>query len=155
QCFSHATAHWPRAAARLFPYSAPVFTPFIAWWWLKEPLSRRMLAMAGIGLIGVFLVAKPSEALLDSQSLIGIAASLLAAFAFVSIREMSDTEPVSRIVFYFALFSTLISAVPLTWAWQPLSNQELAMLIGIGLLATVSQIIMSKAYSLAPPGIIG
>ena len=45
--------------------------------------------------------------------------------------------------------------MPLTWGWQPLSNDELGMLIGIGLLATVSQIIMSKAYSLAPPGIIG
>lgn len=154
-CFFHAIAHLPLADAMLFTYSAPVFTPIIAWWWLKEPLSKRMLAMAGVGLIGVFLVAKPSEALLDSQSLIGIAASLLAAFAFVSIREMSDTEPVTRIVFYFALFSTLISAVPLTWAWQPLSNHELGMLISIGLLATVSQIVMSKAYSLAPPGIIG
>ncbi len=66
-----------------------------------------MLIATGIGLIGVLLVAKPSGALFDSLSLVGLAASLLAAFAFVSIREMSDTEPAYRMVFYFSLFSTL------------------------------------------------
>ncbi len=154
-CFFYAIAHLPLADAMLFTYSAPVFTPILAWWLLKEPLTRRMLITTGIGLIGVLLVAKPSQALLDSQALIGMAASILAALAFVSIREMSDSEPAFRIVFYFSLFSALFSAVPLTWAWQPLSQYQLGLLLVIGLLATVSQIIMSKAYGLAPPGLIG
>lgn len=154
-CFFYAIAHLPLADAMLFTYSAPVFTPIIAWWWLKEPLTKRMLLTAGIGLVGVLLVAKPSAALLDSHTLIGLTASILAAFAFVSIREMSDTEPAFRIVFYFSLFSALISAIPLTWAWQPLSQHDLGLLLVIGLLATASQIIMSRAYALAPPGLIG
>jgi drug/metabolite transporter (DMT)-like permease len=154
-CFFYAIAHLPLADAMLFTYSAPLFTPLIAWWWLKEPLTRRMLLTTAAGLLGVLLVAKPSAALLDSQTLIGMAASILAAFAFVSIREMSDTEPAFRIVFYFSLFSALIAAIPLTWAWQPLAATELELLLFIGLLATASQIIMSKAYGLAPPGLIG
>lgn len=154
-CFFYALAHLPLADAMLFTYSAPLFTPLIAWWWLKEPLSKRILLTTGIGLLGVLLVAKPSSALLSGNTLIGMAASVLAAFAFVSIREMSDTEPAYRIVFYFSLFSALASAIPLTWAWQPLSNHELSLLLAIGLLATISQIIMSKAYGMAPPGLIG
>lgn len=154
-CFFYAIAHLPLADAMLFTYSAPVFTPLIAWWWLREPLNRRMLLTTAIGLVGVFLVAKPSAALFDCLALVGVAASLLAAFAFVSIREMSDTEPAYRMVFYFSLFSTLASAIPMSWAWQPLSSQQLGLLLIIGLLATASQIVMSKAYSLAPPGIIG
>lgn len=154
-CFFYAIAHLPLADAMLFTYAAPVFTPLIARWWLKEPLTKRMLLTTGVGLVGVLLVAKPSAALFDSQALVGIAASLLAAFAFVSIREMSDTEPALRMVFYFSLFSALISALPLAWAWQPLHAHELWLLLIVGLLATTSQIVMSKAYSLAPPGMIG
>ena len=154
-CFFYAIAHLPLADAMLFTYSAPGFTPLIAWWWLKEPVSKRMLITTGVGLIGVLLVAKPSAALFDSQALVGMAASILAAFAFVSIREMSDTEPAFRMVFYFSLFSALISAIPLAWTWQPVTQQDLKLLLIIGLLATASQIIMSKAYSLAPPGLIG
>ncbi|OHC27810.1 MAG: hypothetical protein A2Y50_00650 [Pseudomonadales bacterium RIFCSPLOWO2_12_59_9] len=154
-CFFYAIAHLPLADAMLFTYSAPVFTPLIARWLLKEPLTKRMLAATAIGLVGVLLVAKPSSALLGSQALIGIAASLLAAFAFVSIRQMSDTEPAFRIVFYFSLFSALISVIPLSWSWQPLSSHDLWLLLIVGLLATASQIVMSKAYGLAPPGLIG
>lgn len=154
-CFFYAIAHLPLADAMLFTYAAPLFTPLIARWWLKEPLSKRILATTLVGLAGVLLVAKPSAALLDSQALIGMAASVMAACAFVSIREMSDTEPAFRIVFYFSLFSALISAVPLAWTWQPVSEHDLALLLGIGLLATASQLIMSKAYVLAAPGLIG
>ncbi|MDM8349638.1 DMT family transporter [Pseudomonas sp. sp1636] len=154
-CFFYAIAHLPLADAMLFTYSAPLFTPLIARWWLKEPLSKRILLTTGIGLLGVLLVAKPSSALLGGNTLIGMAASVLAAFAFVSIREMSDTEPAYRIVFYFSLFGALGSAIPLSWAWQPLNHHQLSLLLAIGLLATISQIIMSKAYGMAPPGLIG
>jgi len=154
-CFFYAIAHLPLADAMLFTYSAPVFTPLIAYFWLKEPLTRRMLVSSLIGLCGVLLVAKPSAALFEGPALFGLAASLLAAFAFVSIREMSDSEPAMRIVFYFSLFSALFSAIPLTWSWQPLDATQLSWLLGIGLLATASQVIMSRAYGLAPPGLIG
>lgn len=154
-CFFYAIAHLPLPDAMLFTYSAPVFTPIIAYLWLKEPLTKRMLAFSLLGLVGVILVAKPSGALFGSLSLVGLAASLLAATAFVSIREMSDTEPAYRMVFYFAFFSSLISAVPLLLAWQPLSNAQLILLCAAGLLAALAQIVMSRAYSLAPPGLIG
>ena len=154
-CFFYAIAHLPLADAMVFTYSAPVFTPIIAYLWLKEPLTKRMLVFSLFGLIGVILVAKPSDSLFSSLSLVGLAASLLAATAFVSIREMSDTEPAFRMVFYFALFSSLISAIPLIWAWQPLSSEQLILLCSAGLLAALAQIVMSRAYTLAPPGLIG
>ena len=118
-CFFYAIAHLPLADAMLFTYSAPVFTPVLAWLWLKEPLTRRMLALSLLGLAGVLLVSKPSGALFNPMSLVGLAASLLAASAFVSIREMSDSEPSYRIVFYFAFFSASLSAIPLGWAGNP------------------------------------
>ncbi|NLC09963.1 MAG: DMT family transporter [Gammaproteobacteria bacterium] len=154
-CFFYAIAHLPLADAMIFTYSAPVFTPILAYFWLKEPLTPRMLVLSVLGLVGVFLVAKPSDALFSSLSLVGLAASLLAASAFVSIRELSGSEPSYRIVFYYALFSMLISAVPLSWSWQPLTQPQLLVLLAAGLLASFAQIIMSKAYSLAPPGLIG
>lgn len=154
-CFFYAIAHLPLADAMIFTYAAPVFTPVLAWLWLREPLTRKMMILSLVGMLGVILVGKPSGALFSKLSLVGIAASLLAASAFVSIREMSATEPTYRIVFYYALFSMLFSAVPLTWAWQPLNSQQLWLLLGAGLLASVAQFSMSKAYSLAPLGVIG
>lgn len=154
-CYFYALAHLPLTDAMLFSYAAPVFTPLIAWRWLQEPLTKRMLLATAIGFAGVLLVAKPSGALVSGISLIGILASVMAACAFVSIREMSNTEPAYRIVFYFALFSALISAVPLLWAWQPLERGQLLLLLAAGLMASLGQLSMSQAYACAPPGLIG
>ncbi|HDZ55441.1 MAG TPA: DMT family transporter [Pseudomonas xinjiangensis] len=154
-CFFYAIAHLPLADAMVFTYAAPVFTPLLAWWWLRESLTPRMMFMVLLGFAGVLLVAKPSGAIFDPQSLAGIAASLLAACAFVSIRAMSNSEPASRIVFYFSTFSALLSAIPLLWAWQPLTTEQLTLLVLIGMVATTSQLVMSRAYALAPPGKIG
>ncbi len=154
-CYFYALAHLPLTDAMLFSYAAPVFTPLIAWWWLKEPLTRRMLLATAIGFAGVLLVAKPSGAVVSGIALIGILASVMAACAFVSIREMSNTEPAFRIVFYFALFSALVSAVPLLWAWQPLDRHQLLLLLAAGVVASFGQLTMSQAYSYAPPGLIG
>ena len=154
-CYFYALAHLPLTDAMLFSYSSPVFIPLIARWWLKEPLTRRMLLATAIGFAGVLLVAKPSGALVSGISLIGILASVMAACAFVSIREMSDSEPAFRIVFYFALFSALVSAIPLLWTWQPLARRELLILLLAGLMASFGQLSMSQAYASAPPGLIG
>lgn len=154
-CFFYAIAHLPLSDAMVFTYAAPVFMPFVAFFWLKEPLSKRVLTFSLLGLVGVLLVAKPSNALFNLLSLVGLGASVMAAIAYLSIREMSDTEPALRIVFYFALFSTLLSAIPLLWAWHPLNLQQLAWLGLAGFLAALAQITMSRAYTQAPPTVIG
>lgn len=154
-CYFYALSHLPLADAMLFNYAAPVFTPIVAYLWLKERLTVRMMVTTVIGFTGVLLVAKPSGALISPISLIGIAASCMTACAFVSIRQMSDTEPAYRIVFYFALFGTFFSAIPLFWAWQPLNLHQLLLILGIGFFASLGQLAMSQAYVLASPGVIG
>lgn len=114
-----------------------------------------MILAAAIGLIGVLLVAKPDQGLLNAMSIIGLSSCFLSAMAFVTVRALTNTEPPERIVFYFCIFGTLISAVPMFSHFRLYSIHELILLISIGLLANVSQIFMSYAYSLAPAGQIG
>ena len=73
----------------------------------------------------------------------------------VGIRRISDTEPAARIVFYFGLLSTLITAVPLLWAWQTPSPRGALLLIGAGLFATHAQLNLTRAYGCAPAALIG
>lgn len=151
-CFFFAIAHIPLAEAMLFTYAAPVFVPLVSRLWLGEPLHARTLLAVGIGLVGVLLVLKPGADLFRPLSLVGLAACVLAAIAFVSVRHLTETEPAVRVVFWFATISTLVSAVPMAWAWEGLSGYNLGLLIGVGLLATASQLVMSEGYRLAPAG---
>lgn len=153
--FFYAIAHLPLSSAMVFTYSSPVFIPLVAWLFLKEALTTRAIGAALLGFIGVLLVCKPGNGVLNHFALIGIGSSLLAATAFVTVRALGATEPATRVVFYFALISTLVSAVPLLWAGRTISLHEFGLLAAVGLFATVSQLCLTRAYALAPANRIG
>ena len=150
--FFYAIAHLKLSNAMVFTYSSPIFIPVIAWLFLKEKITIAMICAAVLGFIGVFCVAKPDQGLLNWISVIGIASSLLASMAFVTVRALTQTEPPERIVFYFCLIGSALSVIPMFWVWRPYHLQELLFLICAGILANVSQIFMSHAYRLAPAG---
>lgn len=153
--FFYAIAHLKLSNAMVFTYSSPVFIPLVAWLFLKEKVTPFMLYAAGLGLIGVILVTKPDEGMFNSLSLIGLSSSFLAAMAFVTVRALTNTEPATRIVFYFCLIATFISSIPMFWVWRHYTLHELLLLCSAGVLATLSQISLSNAYRFAPAGQIG
>lgn len=153
--FFYAIAHLKLSNAMVFTYSSPIFIPLIAWLFLKEKVTHSMLIAALLGLIGVIFIAKPDQGIFNQLSVIGLSAGFLAAMAFVTVRALTSTEPPERIVFYFCLFGTLLSAIPMFWVWRSYTFKELGLLISAGLLANISQLFMSNAYKLAPAGQIG
>ncbi len=154
-CFFYAIAHLKLADATLLNYSTPLFIPFIAWFWMREPVAAPVRAAIVLGFAGVALILKPGYALFQPAALIGLASGLLAAIAMVSIRRLSRTEPVTRIVFYFTLVSTLVSAVPLFWTWTPPGAEAWVLLAIMGVLATGAQLLMTRAYAHAPAAHVG
>ena len=154
--FFYALAHLHLAEAILLTYSTPLFIPFIAWAWIREPPAPVIFPAIALGVAGIALIAKPGAGLAVSPaSVAGVLSGMCAAAAMVSIRRIADTEPAPRIVFYFSALSTLISAVPLGWSWAPVPGGALMLLVGIGVLATLGQLCLTRAYALAPAARIG
>ncbi|MEB3754157.1 DMT family transporter [Acinetobacter sp. MD2(2019)] len=153
--FFYAIANLKLSNAMVFSYSSPIFIPLIAWLFLKERITKSMIFAAAIGLVGVLFVAKPDQGMFNALSFIGLGACFLSAMAFVTVRALTNTEPPERIVFYFCIFGTIISAIPMYWHWRVFTEGELCLLIAAGILANISQLFMSYAYSLAPAGQIG
>ena len=154
--FFYALAHLHLAEAILLTYSTPLFIPFIAWAWIHEPPPPVIFPAVSLGLIGIVLIARPAAGLEVSPATVaGVLSGVCAAAAMVSIRRIADTEPAPRIVFYFSVVSTLIAAVPLAWSWSAVSGRMLALLLGIGALATLGQLCLTRAYALAPAARVG
>jgi drug/metabolite transporter (DMT)-like permease len=153
--FFYAIAHLPLSSAMIFTYSSPVFIPLVAWIFLKEPMTRRAWGAALIGFAGVIMVSRPDSGELNHFALIGLGSSILAATAFVTVRALGATEPATRVVFYFALISTVVSTIPLFWAGRAITAHEFGLLTAVGILATFSQLCLTRAYALAPANRIG
>jgi drug/metabolite transporter (DMT)-like permease len=154
-CFFYAIAHMPLASATLLNYSTPLFVPFIAWLWLREPVSQALRWILIIGFAGVILILKPGHDLYTSASLVGLASGLLAAFAMVGVRNLARSEPSTRIVFYFTLFGCVVSSVPLAWAWRTPPVELWGWLIALGAVASLAQLLMTRAYASAPAAQVG
>ncbi len=153
--YFYVIAHLPLAEAVLVKLTAPFFLPIIGFFWLKERINLRTVLAILLGFVGVIFVLRPGTETFQPVALLGIAAAAMAAMAKVTIRDMADTEPTYRVVFYFGLIGTGVSAIPLLWGWQPLPSHAWIWLVAIGLTGTVGQLLMTYAYQIANPGQVG
>ncbi len=154
-CFFYTIAHIPLAEAALLKMSTPIFLPIIAWLWLSEYISPTVRLAILCGFIGVTFILQPSMDTFSSVSLLALLGSALAALAKVGIRKMAETEPSTRIVFYFATISAVCASIPLFWAWKTPDWHGWVLLLMLGIFGTLGQLFMTRAYSLSPSGQVG
>jgi len=154
-CFFYVIARLQLSESFLLMSTAPLFIPIIAYIWIHEPVERKVRGAIIIGFIGIILILKPGVGVFRPIAFVGLGAGLMGALAMVSIRRMSSSEPTIRIVFYFTVFGTLISAIPLVWSWQSPKAEIWWLLVLMGLLAAVGQFLLTKGYSLAPAAKVG
>ncbi len=156
-CVFYGWAHLPLAQAALLKQTSPLFIPFIAYFWLQERIGIKTIIALCIGFIGVIFIVN-----LDIQQsnfniaiIIAIIGAILAGISKVTIRKMRITETPGRIVFYFALIGTIVSIIPAAMVWVNLNFVQTAYLVGIAIFSTIGQLLLSKAYGLAPAGQLG
>jgi drug/metabolite transporter (DMT)-like permease len=138
-CFYYAIAHMPLAEAMLLKLSAPLFIPVVAYFWLGEEAPAWTRWALVVGFVGVGLILTPSFTTLAPVAAVALLGGLLAAVAKVTVRHLSGTEPTARIVFYFTVIGTAVSAIPLLWGWRTPSAHALWWLFAIAALATLGQ----------------
>ena len=156
----YAIAHLPLATAMTLNYMSGVWMAvFLVGGSLmlgkpgKKGSGQGPLVLAILAsFVGVVMLLRP--ALDQKQSfagLIGLLSGLGAAFAYMQVMAISRMdEPETRTVFYFAVGTTIAGALGMAlvgvspWNWQ-----QSLWLPPIGLLATLGQLSMTKAYSMS------
>jgi S-adenosylmethionine uptake transporter len=118
----------------------------------QGPLLASVLA----SFAGVVMILRPT---LDQQQLfaglIGLLSGLGASLAYLQVAALGKQgEPEARTVFYFALFTALVGFVSSLFngftPWAQVSWQAAAWLVPIGVLASLGQWCMTRAYSRGP-----
>jgi drug/metabolite transporter (DMT)-like permease len=135
----------PLVDAVMLNNSAPLFIPFIAYFILKIPINHKLWGAIALGIIGLILILRPDQQLFNKGGIWGLMSGVAMAFSWVTIRKLTYTEPTTRIVFYFLTISTLITAIPLIWTWQPLPSSAWLDLLLVG----AAYLITSITFTLA------
>lgn len=137
--------------ATLLINTAPLFIPLVVLVWQRLQVPKRRLFAVVLGFVGVFIILKPQGVFLALGGIAGLTAGLFMAIALVTVRKLSKTEPLERIMVYFFLSSVVITFFPMIFSWQPITSAvSWGFLIAVGLFSFLYQYCITKAYTHAP-----
>ncbi|WP_298371807.1 DMT family transporter [Azospirillum sp.] len=144
----------PLGDAIALNFAAPLFLTALSVPMLNEKVGIHRWSAVLVGFSGVLIIAKPSGDLLNLGVLVALGGAFCNATAMITIRQLSKTEAANTIVFYFTLLTTVLLGLALPFAWTNPNPTEWAMLTAMGLLGGSAQLLMTRAYSLAPAAVV-
>ncbi len=152
--FFYAFPRMPLVDAYAISFSAPLFMVALSVLILKEPVGWRRWTAVGVGFAGVLIMLDPWGIEFHAVSLIILAATFCYSLSTVMVRLLSRHDPDVVTLFWFAIVGTVISlacAVP-EWIWPP--AMDWVWLLTLGLLGGFAQILITRAWRLAPAAIL-
>lgn len=155
-CFFYSIRHMRLADVTLLNYTTPLFLPVIAQVWLNEKIPAGLWIDLGIGFMGVAVLLGPGSDLVSPVVPVALLAAFLAAVAQTSIRRLTQTEPTTRVVFYFSVIATAVSFVPVAVGGYVAPPPQLwwALLL-MGVSASAAQLFLTAAFAQAPVAQVG
>ncbi len=162
-------AHIPLGEAVTYNKTSPIFVAIFAAIFLREKMPRSAWLAVFVGFVGIVLIARPDGVSLDKYDLLGIFSGAGAALAYTSIRELRRYYDTRAIVLSFMGVGTIGPIVLMAvspWVQAPSLDFLFAEFVmprgsmwlyalGVGFFATISQLLMTRAYELSPAGIVG
>lgn len=150
-CYFYAVKKLPLFTAMTLSNTTPLFIPFVVLIWLKLLIPTRRFFAVALGFIGVVLIFRPTEGLLEMATLSGLAAGLFGAVALVGLRQLSKSESTQALLFYYFLIAVAVSFFPMLYTWKPIESLEIWVYLGaISLFASAFQYFLTLAYTHAP-----
>ncbi len=151
--------------------TSPLFVSVLAFYLLGEHLSKHTLFALLIGFFGVVLITKPFGLQVSYEHLLGIFGGFFAAAAYTTIKKIKDIYDSRVIVLSFVGVGSLLPALLFSIAPFVEAPHSLAFLFPVfmvpdtfylwsmiafmALISTLSQWLLTKAYSASNLSIVG
>jgi len=161
----------PLGVAITLNKTSPLFVTILAFFLLKERLSVKALFALLAGFTGVLMITKPVGMTLGYEHFLGILGGFLAAAAYTTIKKIKHIYDARVIVLSFMTTGSVIPLLlfliaPFVRAPEaiaflfvdfhlPTTLKIWTLILLIGIISTLSQWLLTKAYSLSNAGIIG
>jgi drug/metabolite transporter (DMT)-like permease len=136
----------PLATVVSISFAAPIFTTIFSIFLLSEKVGIfRWLAVI-VGFVGIIIITEPGISQLNIYYIFPIIFCLGLSYVAITIRQLSSTEPVWLISFYFSLSITLLSFLTIPQGWIMPSIDHFMILSLIGIFGGVANLWLSQSY---------
>ena len=136
----------PLATVVSISFASPIFATILSIFFLSEKVGIfRWLAVV-IGFIGILVITEPGITELNIYYIFPIIFCLGLSYVAITIRQLSSTEPVWLISFYFSLSITLLSLFTIPQGWVMPSFNHFILLSLVGIFGGVANLWLSQSY---------
>lgn len=152
--FFYVFPRMPLVEAYAISFAAPFFMVALAVPLLGEAVGWRRWTAVAVGFVGVIVMLEPWGISLHLMSLLVLAATFCYSLSTVMVRLASRYDHDAVTLFWFSAVSSVASlllGIP-EWIWP--SAIDWVWLILLGLLGGVAQILVTRAWRLAPAAIL-
>ncbi len=145
----------PLATVVSITYAAPIFTTLMSIFFLSERVGiYRWLAVL-IGFIGIVIISEPGFTSLNIYYFYPIIFCIGLSYVAIVLRQLSTTEPIWLIGFYFSFSITISSFFTLLGTkWIVPSLVDFILLSLIGILGGVANLLLTQAYKLSEVSLV-
>jgi drug/metabolite transporter (DMT)-like permease len=147
-CFFFAITHLVLADAMALQFSRPLFMIILAFLFLGEVAGARRIGVTLAGFAGILIMLRPFGGGFDPDGLVAVAGAVFGGLVVISIKKLASTEPTRRIIFYYAFYTTLFSAIPAAYFWIMPSWPEVGVLVLIGFLGIIGQSCITHGFTM-------
>ena len=136
----------PLATVVSISFAAPIFTTILSIFLLSEKVGiYRWLAVI-VGFIGILIITEPGISQLNIYYVFPVIFCLGLSYVAITLRQLSTTEPVWLISFYFSLSITLLSFISIPQGWVMPSLKDFIFLSLVGIFGGVANLWLGQSY---------
>ena len=144
----------PLATVTSISFAAPIFTTILSIFLLDEKVGfYRWLAVL-MGFIGILIISEPGFNSMNIYYLYPIVFCLGLSYVAITIKQLSSTEPVWLISFYFSLSIMIMSLFTIPNGWIFPNIIDLALLSLLGVLGGLANLWLTQSYKLSDVSLV-
>lgn len=136
----------PLAEATTINFTVPIWAVLLSIVLLREKVGVWRWSAVALGFLGIVVIAQPGGGHFPLYgALVALGGAFMIALISIQIADLNRTDKPLTIVFYFALFTTLVTAPALPFVMTGHDGGDWLLLLGIGLSGAAGQLLLTAA----------
>ena len=144
----------PLATVVSISFAAPIFTTIFSIFFLNEKVGLYRWLAVLVGFVGIVIISEPGFSSLNIYYIYPIIFCLGLSYVAIAIKQLSSSEPIWLIGFYFSFSIMITSLFTIPQGWVMPNFTDLILLSLVGILGGIANLLLTQSYKFADVSLV-
>ena len=144
----------PLATVVSITFASPIFTTILSIFLLSEKVGLYRWLAVLVGFIGIIVISEPGFTSMNLYYFYPIIFCLGLSYVAIAIKQLSSSEPVWLISFYFSISIMILSFFTIPQGWLLPTLKDLFLLCLLGILGGLANLWLTQSYKFSDVSLV-